>query len=142
MRPPSIIAFERVYLASLALGIANTAINWQEMTETLDDPALQVFGGGPNWIIGIIAFSTAIALLLWFFIARRASTVAKWIYVVFTAFGLAGLVSNVATLPFGTLMVLNVVGQLLQFFAAWLLFKPDAKVWFDGRWTVDPRTFD
>ena len=141
MRPPSIIDFERAYLASLALGIVNTTIHWQVIEQSFEDPALQVLGG-PGAIVGILAFGMAISLLLWFFIARRASTVAKWIYVVFIAFGVIGIISSLTTLPFGTQLILNVVAQLLQFFAAWLLFKPDAKAWFAGQWTADARVFD
>ena len=142
MRPPSIIDFERAYLASLALGIVNTAIHWQTVERSFEDPALQTLGAGPGIVVGILAFSIAISLLLWFFIARRASTVAKWIYVVFIAFGVIGIISSLTTLPFGTQLILNVVAQLLQFFAAWLLFKPDAKAWFTGQWTADARVFD
>ena len=141
MRPPSIIDFERAYLASLALGIVNTTINWQAIEQSFEDPAMQVLGG-PGAIVGILAFGMAISLLLWFFIARRASTVAKWIYVVFIAFGVVSIISNLATLPFGTQLILNVVAQLLQLFAAWLLFKPDARAWFAGQWTADARVFD
>jgi hypothetical protein len=141
VRPPSIIDFERAYLASLALGIVNTTIHWQAIEQSFEDPALQVLGG-PGAIVGILAFGMAISLLLWFFIARRASTVAKWIYVVFIAFGVVGIISNLATLPLGTQLILNVVAQLLQLFAAWLLFKPDARAWFAGQWTADARVFD
>ena len=141
MRPPSIIDFERAYLASLALGIVNTTIHWQAIEQSFEDPAMQVLGG-PGAIVGILAFGMAISLLLWFFIARRASTVAKWIYVVFIAFGVVSIISNLATLPFGTQLILNVVAQLLQLFAAWLLFKPDARAWFAGQWTADARVFD
>lgn len=142
MRPSSIIDFERAYLASLALGVVNTAINWQLVTKAFDDPALKTLGVGPGVLVGALAFSMAISLLLWFFIARRASTVAKWIYVVFMAFGVIGIISNLAILPLNAQMVLNLVAQLLQLYACLLLFRPDAKAWFAGKWTVDAGTFD
>lgn len=142
MRPPSIIDFERAYLASLALGMVNTAINWQGIKQSLENPALKDVGLGLGFMIGVLVFSMALSLLLWFFIARRPSTVAKWIYLVLAAFSIVSIVSSLTTLPFGTEVMLNVVAQLLQLYAAWLLFKPDAKAWFAGQWTTDARVFD
>lgn len=142
MRPPSIIDFERAYLASLALGMVNTAINWQGIKQSLENPALKDVGLGLGFMIGVLVFSMALSLLLWFFIARRPSTVAKWIYLVLAAFSIVSIFSSLTTLPFGTEVMLNVVAQLLQLYAAWLLFKPDAKAWFAGQWTTDARVFD
>lgn len=93
-------------------------------------------------VVGIL-----VPLLLWYFIARRASNVAKWIYVVLTALGLLGFVSSLANPLVAkgviTVLGLNTVG--LQFYAAWLLFRPDASAWLDSRGANgpgDPKSFE
>ncbi len=58
---------------------------------------------------------------------------------VLTAFGLLALLQALANslTPWGLTLLLSVLALSLQIFAAWLLFKPDAKAWFAGK-DVDP----
>jgi hypothetical protein len=76
-----------------------------------------------------------ISIALWFFIARRASVVAKWIQIVFAGFGVIGILSGAymivsgkaASLP---LMAVAILSNIIYIAAASMLFKPDAKAWF------------
>ena len=81
-------------------------------------------------VIGIL-----VPLLLWYFIARRASNVAKWIFVVLTAVGLLGFLSALANpmVPKGLVTLLGAAGTGLQVYGAWLLFRPDAAAWLDAK---------
>jgi hypothetical protein len=147
MRPPSIVLFEKVFLAAIVLGLINSLLFWGSMTEVLDDPAMKAAGMGTGFMLVSVVIGTTISLLLWYFIARRASNVAKWIFVVILALGVFGMVANIANpaVPKGAQLVGGFVSLLLQLYAGWLLFKPDAKVWLESRGTKgasDPSVFD
>ncbi|MBO9725775.1 MAG: hypothetical protein J7530_15465 [Novosphingobium sp.] len=129
MRPNSIVQFDRFYLGSLVLAVINSALSMQD---TLSDPRIASSGLGLGFLVGAQVFSFALILLLWFFISRNASNVAKWILTVLTV---AGVLMTIPTLPalagrglLGTGAV--VVITALQIVAVVFLFRPDAKAWF------------
>ncbi len=133
MRPESIIKFERLYLGALVVGVVNAVLSWSSTQAYMaNDPALAASGLGSGFLISTIVIGFAIPLLLWYFIAKRGSNIAKWILVVL--FGL-GLISMV--LSFSTMMAMNgtigVIGALLttalQAGAVYMLFQPDAAEW-------------
>lgn len=147
MRPQSIELFEKVYLGSIALGLVNTALSWGALTASLQNAGNAAVTMGPGLMVLSIVLSLVISLLLWFFIARRASNVAKWIYVVITAIGVFGVLSSLANplAPKGLTMIGGMIATGLQVFAAWLLFKPDAVAWLESKGVNgpgDPSTFD
>lgn len=131
MRPHSITMFDKLFLGSLALGVVNSLLSYGQMRDVIAaDPMLA--GSGTGFIIGSIVFSLGLSLLLWYFISRRASNVAKWILVVFTVLGLLFLPSSLGM--FGTLStVLTLAVTALQIAALVFLFRPDAKAFFAGR---------
>ena len=135
MRPASIVNFERLYLGAIVLGILHLFLTWEQTVQKLNaDPATQGAGSGLLYIsagIGII-----IPLLLWYFVARKGSIVAKWILVAFFAFGVAGFFYTVSStgFPSGVDGIMTIIGMALQVGAIYMLFRPDSKAWFaDGR---------
>ncbi|KAK0348942.1 hypothetical protein LTR94_035132, partial [Friedmanniomyces endolithicus] len=98
MRPVSIIRFDRLYLASIVVGLIGNIIEWPvtiaRLTENPDTAALG--SGAAIAAGGMIATGVLIALLLWFFAAKRASNVARWIVTVFTVFALDSLFIGLA----------------------------------------------
>lgn len=145
MRPTSIINFERFYLGALGLGLINNILNWSQATAVLNDPNVQAAGLGTGFLVSTMVLGLAIPLLLWYFIAKRASNIAKWILVVLFGFGLIGiLMSFSAMMAMGTLpMVLGLVAFALQAYAVYMLFRPDAVAWLNaGGGGVDPTTFN
>ena len=147
MRPKSIELFEKIYLGTVTFGFVIAVFNWVNVSATLETPELKALGAGSNFLIGIMALSLIFSLLIWYFIARRASNIAKWIYVVVTGIGLFGVIGSLANplTPKGILLVGNIVVVALQLYAAWLLFKPDAAEWLESKGANgpgDPTTFD
>lgn len=141
-RPVSIVWFERCYLALIVLGLVNFAIQWPTMMASLaDNPGVQQLGPsfGPTVAIITIAITTGISLLLWYFAARKAAVVAKWIIAIFFVIALLGWVANILMhkFPTGIAGVLAVVGLVLQAIAVWNLFRPDAEAWFNGKAAID-----
>ena len=75
-----------------------------------------------------MAISLLIPLLLWYFIARRASNIAKWILVVMTLLGL--LFVNLDAGQLGSLAgIASLTVTILQLVAIVLLFRADARAW-------------
>ena len=144
MRPASIIRFDQIFLGSLALGVVKTALSYDTtMAQIEADPAMAEFGmTGSGFVIGSMVIGFGISLLLWFFISRRASTVAKWILVVLTLIGLLSVPLALIDLPF-VQAAITVVTAVMQLAALWCLFRPDANAWFEhGPSGMDPATFD
>lgn len=132
-KPPSIARFEQFYWASVIIGLVNAALNWKASQALLAANPLLANAG---WFLPATqVVGLAIAVLLWFFIVRRPSVVAKWVQVVFAAFGAFGIVSalfmvGVGRVPISLQVVLGLVANILYIAAAVMLLKPDAKAWF------------
>jgi hypothetical protein len=135
MRPSSIVRFDRLYLLSIVIGLVGNAVEWPVSIARLNaDPNTAALGGAVIGFAGaMIALGTLIALLLWYFIARRGSTVAKWILVVFTGIAIGSLLigfrSGAVIVDTGG--IIRVVAIALQTAAVALLFARDAAPWFE-----------
>lgn len=144
MRPASIIRFDQLYLGALALDIVKVFLVYDDTLAELEaDPAVAELGmATPGFLIGASAFGFAISLLLWYFISRRASSVAKWIMVVLTAISLVGIPLALVGAPLmQSIITLVITG--MQIASLWFLFRPDAKAWFEhGPRGMDPSTFE
>lgn len=131
MRPQSILLFERLYLASLAIGIANFVFSFdQAVSMVQNDPELSELGLGSGFVIATSAFSFFISLLLWYLIARRASSIAKWILVVLTALGFVFMLFDPSNYG-GVAGAVTWITTILQLVALVFLFRGDARAWFD-----------
>ncbi|WP_417322010.1 hypothetical protein [Erythrobacter aureus] len=129
MRPVSILWFERLFLLSLVLVLVNSVVQYDAfLAQIRSDPALAAMGPGNSFAVGVIAISLLIPLILWYFIARRASVIAKWMLVVLTAFGLLFVNFDPATM-FNPARLTSLVVTVLQLAAIALLFRADARAW-------------
>ena len=132
-RPPSIVWYERLYLASFVLGLVASATSWAQRSAILRaNPIL----AKADWILPATqALSIAIALLLWYFTARRFNIVAKWVVIVFAVIGALSILLSLGTVAMGragdgTTLSLSVLANALYIGAAVMLFKFDAQLWF------------
>jgi len=133
MRPRSIQLFEKALFAALAINLVSTVINWGSITAIVGDPRLAGLELGHGFVLATVVLSFVIYLVLWWFIARRASVVAKWLFVALTALGVLNFVQVLADseLIVGMVPLLGMVVLVLQVYAAWLLFRPDATAWLE-----------
>ena len=137
IRPRSIRLFELLFLGALLLTLVGTVLVWPSLLEqaAVQAQAARLGSGALATIAGVsVAFVVLVELLLWFFIARRASVIAKWLLVLFTAYNVYSLVGTVqAGAEWSTVAgILSAVALLMQVIAVLLLFTPDARAWFDG----------
>lgn len=138
MKPESIRRFDLFYLGSIALSLVGSLVSYNSMVAQME--ARTAAAGmqlGSGVVIGTVALSVAISLLLWFLVSRKAIVIAKWIIVLFFVLGLIstlgvagspGLLSGEWTL----LKTISAVVLLLEAGAVYYLFQPDAKAWFAG----------
>ncbi len=142
MRPQSIIMFERLFLASLALGAVNFVLSYEQAAAVLaNDTGARQFGLGSGFLIGMTVVSFAVYLLLWFLVARKASHAAKWTRVVLVTIGVL-FAPAALTGPWDRTLVLSLLVHGLEVAALVQLFRPDAKAWLAGKEQSDPTTFD
>ena len=134
-RPASIVLFEKLYIAVIVIGVIGVALSWNSLSAMAGAQPGVPASMGSGILIGALIFGFLIPLLLLYFIARRASNVAKWIFVVLTAFGVYSVIAGLANpmMPKGLLLAVNVVSLVLTLYCAWLLFRPDAKAWLDSK---------
>lgn len=137
-RPPSIVIFERCYLATILIGCINSYLSWQVMQKMPQvERAVDAFGNG--YILGLYALTAIVPLLLLYLAARRQSVIAKWIITIF--FSLALILILFAVL-LGKMAVdaraaLSIAGFAFHAVAVYMLFRPDALAWFGEM--QDPR---
>jgi hypothetical protein len=137
MRPKSIVMFERLVLLGILLGIVSSFLVRDQAEAAL---AAQGTAMGSGTLLTIQAVTIALYLLLLWFISRKGSPIAKWIYVVLAGLGLVvGLAGISQTMEFGVLpMILTLAQYAITIYTIYLLFRPDAKAWFnDGRGDAD-----
>jgi Na+-transporting NADH:ubiquinone oxidoreductase subunit NqrE len=128
-RPNSIIWFERVFLGSMLLSLVNSALTWSSLSEQMAaTPGAATLGG--NFLIGTMAVGIVINLLLWYFIARRGSNVARIIWTVLFAIGIFGVIAMFFQPTSLSLKIVPLISFALQGIGIFLLWRPDAKPWF------------
>lgn len=129
MRPVSIVWFERLFLLSLLIGLLNAILSYDRtLAMVQSDPAFAQLGWGSGFVIVVTAISLLIPLLLWYFIARRASVIAKWLLVAITAIGV--LMIGFEPGEGASLTNIGILATtILQVAAIVLLFRRDAVAW-------------
>lgn len=130
-RPKSIVQFELVFWAVILLGLVNTALGWGDMIASVQVQRMIAQVGEASVYITIL-FGLVLQLLLWYFVARRGSVVAKWIFVVLTVATILFTAPALFSGGGGTILiaVINVALIVLQVIAIILLFRGDARPWF------------
>jgi len=136
MRPKSIVNFERIVILSILFGIVSSFLTRAKMEAMM--------AGKPHLssgtTLGIQIVIILLYLVLIYFISRKGSPVAKWIYVVLCVLGLVfGLLGLPLMMQMGTLpLLIAAVQYVLSIASLWMLFRPDSKAWFSEGRSVDP----
>jgi hypothetical protein len=145
-RPRSIVLFDWFSLSARI--ISTLPSGYEHLFGYLNrktDPELDAVGLA---IYYVLIFSPVVPpLLLWFFISRKASNMAKWLLSAFVAYeAVAVILNQLSPTPVFTgfeLVLLGVVA--FDVVAIVMLYRPDARKWFKRRGRfggIDPETFD
>lgn len=124
MRPKAIVYFERLMFATLAMGIVQTTLAWNDLV---------AISGSPLAVVLNQLFTVGLMIALTLLVSRGGSKIVMWISIGMFALGLPVLFVLAAQglLP-GSKLIL--VGQAVgQFVAFSLLFTPSAKRWMGSK---------
>ncbi len=133
MRPGSIILFERLFLASIALTALDAILSFDNSVARMErDTAMAALGWGAG-ALAITAVIYVLALLaLGYFIARRASNSAKWVLTLIVLLGLTALPRAFAVQS-GAELAIVAAANLLALAAVACLFLPDTRKWLGSQ---------
>ena len=129
MRPNSIIWFERLYLATLALSLLVSALDWEGTAQ----------GVGTAGAIAIMAVVAIVNVVLVLLVSRRRSRTVKWILAVISFLAAIGLIGYLQAGLESPRDQIDFALILVQVCAIALLFTPSARAWLAAP-RQDPRT--
>jgi hypothetical protein len=130
MRPKPIIWFERALLLAVAIDLINNAIAIPTLSRGL---AARGYVMSPIMMAASVVAAPALGLILWYFIARRASVIAKWVLTAFVALAIFVFVRQMIATPLASgnpILMAAVIAELLKLYAVICLFLPGARPWF------------
>lgn len=142
MRPASIVNFERLYLGSLIVWVADKIVFWSvtqaavlRNPQVAANPQLAGLLGPITLVVTLIYAGVSVALL--YAVARRGSVAAKWIVVVTEAIGALFALGPLARLASGNATntgdaVLSLVATVMAVAATVFLFRRDTVAWFNA----------
>jgi hypothetical protein len=133
MRPTPILWFERLMLLALAIDLLNNLAAWNGFAAGLVARGLTP---NPVFIALLSIASPALGLILWYFVARRASVIARWIVTILVLLGTLGFIATGLRNPavFGeTTFIVATFAELLKLCAILCLFQPGTAAWFARR---------
>ena len=120
--PKSIKLFEQLCLGSLALGVIQSALMFNNMGLSGD----AAYGAAGFQVLILLILVTIVLLT-----SRKKSVICKWILVVFFVFGLVAFIPNLAIIvEQGMAGLIGAAQLLMQAYAIYLLFNSDSKAWF------------
>lgn len=139
MKPASIKKFDLLYLGSVAVGLLGVFLGWDMMMAQVNaemarsGTELQGMEGVMSGaLVGGIAIGIGISLLLWALISVWRIDFAKWILILFIAWGAISLLRGPTDWA-GTNAILGAVSTLMGAAAIYFLFQPDAKEWLTAK---------
>ena len=133
MQPESIRKFTLFYLGSMVVSLVATFVGYDILTAQLEaQSAATGLSVNSGTIVAGIALSVGITLLLWYLVARKGFSIAKWIVVLLFLFTLVTSISGIFAGGLEVHEGLSLLAIVLQAAAVYFLFQPDAKAWFSG----------
>ncbi len=126
----SIVWFQRALFTALAIDLVNNLWRLREPPTMLASKGLQP---SPAVILGVSVLSPLIGVILWYFVARKRSNVARWIMTVLVVLAVIGFAArgfrdvDVITRP---VFWIAAFAELLKVAAVSCLFRASAAGWF------------
>lgn len=143
-RPKSIVAFERAFWTSFAVGLFGGILSWNDVLAVYQrEPSIAAMGFGSGLLIAMWGTSFAFQLFFWYLIARKRSNVVRWVYVVLAGIGIISTLAtmNDQAMPGGVSKIFSLASSAVTVLAIFFLFRPDASDWLTKKQHVDPGTF-
>lgn len=128
MRPRSIMLFEILSLAAVAVFALSLAMTWHSVMARVH---ASIHGAGIEPAVMVLtALYVGLLALLIFLTSRRRSTVAKWLFTILVLATLATSVPALVSMTRGGIVGWTQIVQLvLQAAGLWFLFVPASRTW-------------
>ncbi len=152
-RPKSILWFERFYFLSFGFELLDEYVNWQARVADID------LGESIYMLLWLVII--AITLIIWYFIAIKAKSWARWAQIILAGLGVITLLAEIGTaiIPaFEDAGLLNVVWENMEWpetltvlylafvvfniVATYFLFRKDAIKWVEEKQVSIDTVFD
>jgi len=129
MRPTSIRAFEGLSLLAVAIGALTTWLGWDALVASVRS---KVLGAGLEPALAVLSIIyVGLLVLLILLTARRASAVAKWLFVVIIVGEAVFTVPKLGAMAgAGLIGWAEIVQLLIQLVAVAMLFTAPSRAWF------------
>lgn len=127
MRPRSILLFERLFLFSLAIGVVQAFVGWDELARRAEAE-----GQGPGAMLALLGLTFGTLGGFTLLVSRGRIRSAKWVLTILCAIGVPLFLGSVMQ---GTIVgweLLAVVQAALQVASLGLLFTREARSWLSG----------
>lgn len=129
MRPLAIVAFERLFLGTLVVGLIREYFDWDMIVGMTSSAGVT---HPVALILGFQLLITVIIVGLVLLVSRRRSKIAMWLTILLTIGGFYSFVPSLqeASTASGILGIVQAVGQLAGLA---LLFTPTARQWMNQK---------
>ena len=131
-KPQSLWQFERVLMLATVLETANT-LAFASRARAIIAESTEIPPDTWSYYLALLVVTPAFAVLIWFFVVRRASNAARIVYSALVAIGALGLPDRVGTsaevFPLYTQAIL-IMTTCVQVYGIWLLWRADSREWF------------
>lgn len=129
--PGNVLLFERLMYVSLLIGLLIFGLDGDRVA---NKPEIQDLGGA-KFVLSVLVASLALFVLFIWLIARKGKNWARWVFAGLFAIGLINTYQNIADLiqHNGLAAILSVAQVVIQVFAVYLLFSPEARPWFENK---------
>ena len=127
VRPRSILLFERLFLATVLIGIVQSVAGWDELVRR---GALR--GEGPGSIATLIGLTLFVMGALALLVSRGRMRSAKWLLVILCALGMPLFLASVAAGRIAGWELLALIQAGLQVASLGFLFTRESREWLKG----------
>jgi len=119
MRPNSVIWFERLFLATLAIGVLQSAYGWNAA----------VAASSVALVLTVMIVTFALILGLVFLVSRKRSRIALAVLVLLFAIGLPGFYKIITSGPFFGVESVALLQTVMELVALVFIFTPESRAW-------------
>ena len=130
MRPRTIVIAEILFALSIANALVRDVLMWGRFNEIAAEE------GVPGAPLPLLIVGHGLWVLLYWFITRRRSIDAKWIYTALAGFGLVSSVIGIRLIldQEPARVAISLIEDALTLATLILLFTPSANAWFGRKW--------
>jgi hypothetical protein len=130
--PTAMVWFDRLFFALIACNLLTVFVSLPMLEAQTAQEGGQLATYDFAHVMGALVFTFLILMLIWFFVSRCRSAIAKWIITVLAVgTALSNLMNPAKVFAFGPgVAMLTIIGALLGVASVLCLHAPESRYWF------------